>query len=94
MSCGCGGGCTDKIAALKSEIDVLQGRIFSLEARLNSMQGPRNPFNDYPSWVPRAGLGCPVCGVGADGKPMGYVCTNPNCPTRVTCTTTGAVGAQ
>lgn len=26
--------------------------------------------------------GCPVCGVGADGKPMGYVCPRNDCPTK------------
>jgi hypothetical protein len=29
--------------------------------------------------------GCQVCGIGADGKPYGYVCTRNDCPTRVTC---------
>lgn len=95
MSCGCGGSCSDKIAALETLVKVLEGRIFSLEARLASQEGPRAPFRDYPTWgVPYAGIGCPICGNGADGKAMGYVCTNPRCPTRVTCTTTGAVGAS
>ena len=29
--------------------------------------------------------GCGVCGIGANGKAMGYVCTQSDCPTRVTC---------
>lgn len=29
--------------------------------------------------------GCSVCGVGADGKVMGYVCTRMDCPTKITC---------
>lgn len=29
--------------------------------------------------------GCKVCGIGKNGEVMGYVCNNPNCPTRVTC---------
>jgi hypothetical protein len=28
-------------------------------------------------------LGCPVCGLGSDGCPMGYVCPRNDCPTRV-----------
>lgn len=42
-------------------------------------------------WNPRTfkpidiNKGCPVCGIGADGKPYGYVCTRNDCPTRVTC---------
>lgn len=29
--------------------------------------------------------GCPVCGLGADGRAMGYVCPRNDCPTRITC---------
>lgn len=42
-------------------------------------------------WNPRTvkpvdiNKGCSVCGIGADGKPYGYVCTRNDCPTRVTC---------
>jgi hypothetical protein len=35
--------------------------------------------------TPTIGIGCPVCGLGSDGKPIGYVCNNPKCPTRITC---------
>jgi hypothetical protein len=95
MSCGCGGGCSDKIAVLETLVKVLEGRIFSLEARLASQEGLRNPFINYPVWgTPHVKVGCPVCGIGANGVPIGYACSNPNCPTRVTCTTTGAVGAS
>ena len=33
--------------------------------------------------------GCPVCGMGANGRATGVVCNRGDCPTRVTCT--GAV---
>ena len=29
--------------------------------------------------------GCRVCGIGANGEVMGYVCNHDDCPTRVTC---------
>lgn len=29
--------------------------------------------------------GCQVCGIGANGETVGYVCTRGDCPTRVTC---------
>jgi hypothetical protein len=29
--------------------------------------------------------GCKVCGIGANGETMGYVCPRTDCPTRVTC---------
>ena len=41
-------------------------------------------------WNPRTvkpvdiNKGCQVCGIGADGKAYGYVCTRNDCPTRVT----------
>lgn len=42
-------------------------------------EAPRSrPFHTFP--------GCRVCGIGADGKAMGYVCNRSDCPTRVTCT--------
>ena len=53
----------------------------------------------YPAWtVPRTTnpwppntvvyQACGVCGIGGDiNKAMAYVCNNPKCPTRVTCTT-------
>ena len=30
-------------------------------------------------------MGCPVCGLGSDGKPMAYACARNDCPTRATC---------
>jgi hypothetical protein len=41
-------------------------------------------------WNPRTvkpvdtNKGCSVCGIGADGKPYGYVCNRDDCPTKVT----------
>lgn len=29
--------------------------------------------------------GCRVCGIGAGGEAMGYVCSRGDCPTRITC---------
>ena len=42
-----------------------------------------------PSPPPLWGKGCPVCGMGANGRATGVVCNRGDCPTRVTCT--GAV---
>lgn len=38
---------------------------------------------------PRYTNGCPVCGMGANGRATGVLCNRGDCPTRVTCT--GAV---
>jgi hypothetical protein len=35
--------------------------------------------------VSQLNRGCGVCGIGANGQTMGYVCTRSDCPTRVTC---------
>lgn len=29
--------------------------------------------------------GCRVCGIGADGRVVGYVCSRGDCPTKMTC---------
>ena len=42
-------------------------------------QPVRQKWESYPY------RGCPVCGMGADGKAYGYVCNRSDCPTRVTC---------
>jgi hypothetical protein len=34
---------------------------------------------------PLLSMGCHVCGLGANGEIMGYVCHNPGCPTKITC---------
>ena len=31
------------------------------------------------------GRGCLVCGIGANGESMSYVCPRTDCPTRITC---------
>jgi hypothetical protein len=40
--------------------------------------GPYTGTFTYPT-------GCKVCGIGANGETMGYVCNRGDCPTRVTC---------
>jgi len=39
---------------------------------------PCFPMLPYPR-------GCRVCGMGADGQPVGYVCPRSDCPSRVSC---------
>lgn len=46
---------------------------------------------DYPNYLGSPGT-CHVCGRLSQGV-TGYVCSNANCPTRVTAYTTGATGA-
>lgn len=67
------------------------------EARLPD---PARPIWDQPSPLfPQAPMQyeprCPVCGMRWD-KPMGYVCNNSSCPSKVTCgsTPSGKVTAR
>lgn len=39
---------------------------------------PCFPMSPYPR-------GCRVCGMGADGQPVGYVCPRSDCPSRISC---------
>jgi hypothetical protein len=60
---------------------------------LDSFKIPTTPFE----WLRNDTLGhCSTCGMTFNG-PMGYVCTHPCCPSRVTCSdngpSIGAVGA-
>jgi len=54
-----------------------------LEAAMAEPQYPEIP------WGKAIGVeqkrGCRVCGIGADGKAYGYVCSRSDCPIRVTC---------
>lgn len=87
-------------ATLKERCDQLEKRIKLYEdliailakdkVTVPPMVNP-NPVYPYPNPLyphrPDVSLklGCPKCGVGADGQPMGYVCNRTDCPTGVTC---------
>lgn len=55
----------------------LEQRIAYIEQQQRAMQWP----NTTKQW-PR---GCSVCGLGSDGRSMGYVCNRTDCPTAITC---------
>ena len=76
-----------KLERLEKQIAYLERRIDDLE-KANRMHhpfqpiAPPAPYNPQPTWViPNA---CHVCGLEFKGS-MGYVCTNPKCPTAITC---------
>lgn len=89
---------TYKEVELMTENATLKERCVQLEARIKlytdmvailskdkvtvpPMVNPMFPYRPEIS----LGQGCPKCGIGADGKPMGYACTRTDCPTGVTC---------
>jgi hypothetical protein len=63
-------------------------------ARTLDIQWPRDQeawpiLRKTNPWPPNVYQACSVCGMGSDiNKAMSFVCNNPNCPTRVTCTST------
>lgn len=81
MSCA-----LEKLAMLEGEMDNLRMRVAQLEAELAEERRKSAPYQPIttppyqPTWViPNS---CAVCGLKFDG-PMGYVCTNPRCPSGV-----------
>lgn len=59
-------------------------KLAELEQRIAKLETTPRNWDDvlFPNtW----NKGCTVCGLGADGAAMGYVCTNPKCPTAITC---------
>jgi hypothetical protein len=57
-------------------------------AKTMDLQWPRDK-KAWP-WPPTLFQVCSVCGIGSElNKAMSFVCNNPQCPTRVTCSTSG-----
>lgn len=82
----------DYIHQLEKRIVLLEGRVAMLESSIQ--YGNPSIRYYYPRTYPPidsnlgavgAGPGCSICGIGGDGKAMGFVCSRPNCPTKVTC---------
>ena len=72
----------ERMAMLEGEMDNLRMRVAELEAEL---EAERRKNITYPHLQPlQVPSGCSVCGLKMDG-PMGYVCSHPNCPTKITC---------
>jgi hypothetical protein len=61
------------------KLQELEARLHALEAKQRT--APIMPQHDFR-------LGCSRCGLGSDGRPMGYVCNDPLCPTRISCLNT------
>ena len=64
-------------------------------AKTMDLQWPRDkmawpwPPSTTTQWPQKVYQACSVCGMGSDiNKAMSFVCNNPQCPTRVTCTST------
>ena len=81
----------ERIKGLDARVKEQAALIHQLQkeiARLESMpRFPHQPIPTVPYWpsVPKYSMGCSVCGIGSDGRSMGYVCTRTDCPTRITC---------
>lgn len=82
---------TEKVRQAQERMDALQKENEALKALVHHLASRPSPYKpiETPSWLPTwtstDTKGCPKCGIGADGKPYGYVCPRSDCPTRVTC---------
>lgn len=73
----------ERCAQLEKRIDVYENMIAILSKDKVTIPPTINPNTIYPLKpdVPfQYGKGCPKCGIGADGGPLGYVCNDPMCP--------------
>ena len=84
---------TDKMAEIQKNKDLAArckeqaALILQLQkeiARLETMTKFPFPFPSAPVTTPYQ-RGCPVCGIGANGEIMGYVCSRTDCPSAVRC---------
>lgn len=66
---------------LEEELAKLREQVQEMQRKLDYLE-KNNWVKTYPPVSTK--FGCPECGMGADGKPTGYVCYNPKCPTRIT----------
>jgi hypothetical protein len=65
-------------------VEAILERLAAVERRLEALERqalPYKPFGPLDNIGPLSG--CPVCGIGKDGQPYGYVCNNPNCPSAI-----------
>ena len=78
------------INRIKSLLDLAYEAGYNQAIKDATERQPSIPMSEQ-WWNPRIvkpvdlNKGCQVCGIGADGKPYGYVCNRDDCPTRVTC---------
>lgn len=77
----------------KKRIEILEKRIRELELEIRELKQRQSaakpiplPTPEYPFEPIRYDPTCSVCGMTFNG-PMGYVCMNPGCPSKVTCYT-------
>ena len=75
---------------LKTERDMLRKENEYLKSLIEKLTEKSTPYISPPQpntwWTSNTPKGCPKCGIGSDGKAYGYVCSDPTCPTKVTCT--------
>lgn len=68
--------------ALKDHVHRLESLCHDMAGELTVLRAIKQMQAALPETLKR---GCRVCGIGADGKAYGYVCSRSDCPTRITC---------
>lgn len=59
-------------------------KLAELEQRISSLERQQH-IATWPKTNTQLTRGCQVCGLGSDGRSMGYVCNRSDCPTAITC---------
>lgn len=68
--------------------DILEEAANALEQRDKTIEALKLYKLYKPDYIPDTfdtTKGCHVCGIGANGGVIGYVCNRSDCPTRITC---------
>lgn len=63
---------------------TVEERIEQLERRIAELEKIHRPA-PFGIPLPTLTTGCPVCGMGSDGQPYGYVCNRADCPSSFRC---------
>lgn len=75
-----------RLELLEKQVKDLTLQISYLEMELQKERIKSIPWQPIQPMKPlQVPSGCPVCGLKMDTA-MGYVCSHPHCPTRITCT--------
>lgn len=66
------------------DYEAILARLTAIEQRLAVLEMKGAAFGPLDNIGP-FGRGCRVCGIGANGEALGYVCPRTDCPSRFTC---------
>lgn len=70
----------------QEEIQYLKDRLEQAMTTIETLTKSQKIVpRQFPGYTPPVYNGCSRCGIGSEGRIMGYVCNRLDCPTKVTC---------